>query len=329
MAEKLSMTLTEMEAFYGSKGDTATAAVIELMNQTNDILSDIPWIEANETGGHKTVIRTGLPEVYWRRLYRGTPPSKSQKTQVTEVCGMLEARSEIDAKLLELYGEKKGAFRMSEGLAFTESMRQKVAETLFYGNNTLRPDEFNGFSLRYPAKQAPNVIDAGGTGSKNTSMYLIAWGDNTVHGIYPKYSKGGLAHKELGEQTVTDENGNKFEAVVDKYGWDCGLAVRDWRAVVRIANIDTEKLSLGVGEAGFIDFKKFLVQAKNKMPAHMRAKAVWYCNSDVLTALENQASDPKGVHLTYGQYFNSESVAAIFGRPVRQCDVLLSTEDAI
>ncbi len=134
--------------------------------------------------------------------------------------------------------------------------------------------------MRYPAKDAPNVIDAGGTGDTLTSIWLVSWGDNTVHGIYPKGSKSGLEHEDLGRLTVADEKGN-------------------------------------------------IVKAKNLMPEHMRGKAVWYCNSEVMTALELQSSDPKGIHLTYGQYFNSESVAAVFGRPVRQCDAILSTEKAI
>lgn len=67
-------TLAEMEAWYA---DEPAGAVLELMNQTNDILSDVQWLESNQTDGHKTRIRTGLPEVYWRRIYRGTPPVRA------------------------------------------------------------------------------------------------------------------------------------------------------------------------------------------------------------------------------------------------------------
>lgn len=43
--------------FYkGQKaGDT-----IELMNQTNDVLTDVPFMETNQTDGHLTRVRTGL-----------------------------------------------------------------------------------------------------------------------------------------------------------------------------------------------------------------------------------------------------------------------------
>lgn len=319
-------TLAELEDFY--KGQPA-GDIIELMNQTNDILSDITWMESNQSEGHKTRIRTGLPEVYWRRLYRGTPPSKSQWSQVVEACGMLEARMELDVAEIELYGDKARAFRLSEGMAFAEAMRQKVASTLFYGNSNLNPDEFNGLAMRYPSKDSPHVLDAGGTGNKCTSMYLVNWGANTCHGIYPKGSTGGLSNKDLGEYMTTDDNGNKFQCIGDLYKWRCGLAVRDWRSVVRLANIPVEKLTLRKGEAGFLDLQGLTIRAKNMMPQNMRDKAIWYCNQDVLTALELQSTDAGNVHLVYGEFFASKAVPNLHGRPIRQCDVISSTEAAL
>ena len=320
-------TLAELEDFY--KGQPA-GDIIELMNQTNDILTDVQWMESNQSDGHLTRIRTGLPEIYWRRLYRGTPVSKSQWTQVKEACGMLQARMELDVAEIELYGDKAKAFRLSEGLAFAEAMRQKVATTLFYGDSDKNPDEFKGFSCRYPAPNAPNVINAGGsTANKETSMYLICWGANTCHGLYPKGSAGGLKTKDLGEIDAQDDDGRKFRAIADEYTWRCGLAVRDWRACVRICNLDTSKLTLRKGESGFIDLQALTIKAKNLMPQAMRDKAIWYCNQDVLTALELQATDAGNVHLVYGEYFASKSVPNLHGRPIRQCDALLSTEAVV
>ena len=96
-------TLAEMEQFY--RGDKA-GQIIELMNKTNDIMDDVPWMEANQSDGHLTRIRTGLPAVYWRRLYQGTPPAKSQWSQVKEGCGILEAIMELDVEEIRLYGAR-------------------------------------------------------------------------------------------------------------------------------------------------------------------------------------------------------------------------------
>lgn len=320
-------TLAELEDFY--KGQPA-GDIIELMNQTNDILSDVKWMESNQSDGHLTRIRTGLPTVYWRRLYQGTPPSKSQWAQVKEPCGMLEARMELDIAEVELYGDKAKAFRLSEGKAFMESMRQTVATTLFYGDTNQTPDEFNGLAQRYPSIDSPHVVNAGGTtASQQTSMYLVCWGQNTVHGLYPKGSTGGLKCEDLGKYMTFDEDGKKFQCVGDLYTWRCGLTVRDWRAVVRIANLDTSLLTLRKGETGFIDLQGLTIQAKNMMPEHMRNQAIWYCNQDVLTALELQATDAGNVHLVYGEFFNSKTLPHLHGRPIRQCDAILSTEAVV
>ena len=327
-------TLAELEDFY--KGQKA-GDIIELMNQSNDILMDVPFMEANQTDGHLTRVRTGLPTVYWRRLYQGTPPSKSQWTQVKEGCGILEAIMELDVEEINLYGDKAKAFRLSEGVSFTESMRQKVAATMFYGDNNKAPDEFNGLAMRYPAKASPNVVDAGGTGNACTSIYLVCWGANTAHGLYPKGSTGGLSNEDLGKYMTTDPDGKKFQVVGDKYNWRCGLTVRDWRAVVRIANIPLSALTLKKTDSGFIDLHRLTIMAKNKMPEAMRNKAIWYCNSDVMTALELQATDAGNVTLNYstsdsgkgGPMFNSTQIVSVHGRPIRQCDALRNDEKAI
>ncbi len=322
-------SLAELEDWYRSDKE-GVGPTLELMNQTNDILNDIPWMESNMSDGHKTRMRTGLPTIYYRRLYRGTPPSKGQWSEVKEVTSMLEARMELDIKEIELYGDKARAFRLSESKAFLEAMRQKVARTLFYGSHDVAPDEFNGFALRYSDVSKSHVISAGGSSAaSNSSIWLISWGADTVHGLYPKGSKAGIAHRDLGERDCTDTDGNKFSGVVDLYNWDCGLAVRDWRAVVRICNIPTASLTKRAGETGFVDLQALTVKAKNVMPEQMRGKAIWYCSADVLTALELQSIDKGNVHLTYGEYFDSKAVPFLHGRPIRQCDCLVGTEDAV
>lgn len=321
------MTLPELQDFY--KGEAA-GDILELMNQTNDILNDIPFMESNQSDGHLTRIRTGLPEVFWRRLYRGTPYSKSKFAQVKEPCSMMEARMMIDEAEAKLYGDNANKFRTSEGISFMEAMRQKAAYTLFYGDSDANKDEFKGFAQRYPALTAPNVVNAGGTGSGTcTSAWIISWGDRSTHGLYPKGSKGGLTHEDLGRQTVRDDAGNDYEALVSRYQWNIGLALRDWRSAVRVANIPVAALSKRRGQSGFIDLQALFIAAKNKMPNAMRQKAVWYANEDLMTAIELQSTDAGNVHLVYGEAFKSEGTPLLFGRPVRQCDAIKSDEDAL
>lgn len=327
MADTLVRTLAEWGQFFKENGQPHD--VIELMDQDNSINDDIPWMEANSEDGHKSVIRTSLPTVYWRRLYQGVPYSKTGVSQVKDACALMEARNNIDKKLLDLHGSQAAAYRAQEDRGFLEAFRQKLATTLFYGNSNTTPDEFNGLGMRYPTKSSPNVVDAAGSGSACTDMWGIVWGGTDVHGIFPKGSKSGLSMRVLPEQDVLDASNNPYRAVATLFEWNVGLTVRDWRSVVRICNIDTTKLTLKKGETGFVDLHRLTIIAKNKIPTAKRNRLVWYCNQDVMTALELQASDAGNVQLMYGELFNSKNVPFLHGRPVRQCDAILSTQTAL
>jgi len=245
--------------------------IAEMLTQTNEVLQDMHWQEGNLTTGHKTTIRTGLPEVAWRALNYGVRDSKSTTAQITDTCGMLEGYAEIDKKLADLNGNT-AEFRLSEDRAFLEAMNQKFTSALFYGDKS-KPEQFVGFAPRFSttdttkADTAQNVLDAGGTGSDNTSIWLIGWGANTVFGIYPKGYKSGIRHEDLTAGhpdgiTLYDADGGKYQGYRSHYQWDCGLCVRDWRYVVRIANIDVTTL----GTASAPDLIDLMVQAEELLP---------------------------------------------------------------
>ena len=140
--------------------------IAELLSQTNEILTDAVFKEGNLPTGDRVVIRTGLPNVYWRQLNQGVIGSKSTTAQVDEGVGMLEAYCEIDKALADLNGNT-AQFRLSEDQAFLEAMNQEQAQTLFYGNTNSSPEEFLGLSTRYSdlsAENGQNIISAGGSG---------------------------------------------------------------------------------------------------------------------------------------------------------------------
>ena len=91
------------------------------------------------------------------------------------------------------------------------------------------------------------------------------------------------------------------------------------------------------GEDDFIDLHRLTIIAKNKIPAEKRMRMKWYVNQEVMTALELQASDAGNVTLVYrkedsrmsGPLFKSYTVADLHGCPVRQCDAILCTEEAL
>ena len=318
--------------------DGNVPAVAELLSQTNDILEDAVFVEGNLPTGHRVVIRTGLPTVYWRLLNAGVPTSKSTTAQVDEACGLMEARSHIDVKLANLNGNT-GAFRLSEDQAFLEAMNQAQASALFYGNPSTDPRQFLGLQPRYSslgAGNGANILDAGGTGSNNCSIYLVVWGDNTIYCPYPKGSKAGLVHQDLGEESVPDANGNFFQALRTLYQWDNGLAIKDWRYVVRIANINVTDLTTQAttqASTAATQIINLMSRALDRVPNLAMGRAVFYANRTVYSMLRvaalNKSSGALSITQALSQFGTPYAMTNFLGVPLRKVDQLLNTETRV
>lgn len=300
--------------------------IVELLAATNPILNDMTFMEGNLPTGHKTTVRTGLPGVTWRKLYGGVQPSKSTTAQVTDSCGMLEAYAEVDKALADLNGNA-AAFRLSEDKAFVEAMSQEMASTLFYGNETTEPEAFTGFAPRYnslSAQNADNIVDAGGTSTDNTSIWLIVWGPNTCHGIYPKGSTGGVQMRDLGEVTVENVDGASGRAQMYRshYRWDCGLTVRDWRYLVRIANVDVSDLNTVANTKNLINW---MIQAAERIPSFGAGRAAFYVNRNIREKLRLGILEKVASNLTF-ETVAGKRVLTFDEIPVMRTDALLNTE---
>lgn len=300
--------------------------IVELLAATNEVLQDMTFLEGNLPTGHKTTVRTGLPSVTWRKLYGGVQPSKSTTAQVTDSAGMLEAYAEVDKALADLNGNA-AAFRLSEDRAFIEAMSQEMAQTLFYGNEGTEPEAFTGFAPRYnslSAQNADNIIDATGTGSDNTSIWLVLWGPNTCHGIYPKGSQGGMQMRDLGEVTVENVDGNQGRAQMYRshYRWDCGLTVRDWRYIVRICNVDVSDLNTLANTKNLITW---MIQAAERIPSFGMGRACFYVNRNIREKLRLGILEKVSSNLTW-ETVSGKRVMMFDDVPVKRTDALLNNE---
>lgn len=303
--------------------------IVELLAATNPVLNDMTFMEGNLPTGHKTTVRTGLPGVTWRKLYGGVQPSKSRTAQVTDSCGMLEAYAEVDKALADLNGNA-AAFRLSEDKAFIEAMSQEMASTLFYGNETTEPEAFTGFAPRFnslSAQNGDNIVNASGSSTDNTSIWLIVWGPNTCHGIYPKGSTGGVQMRDLGEVTVENVDGASGRAQMYRshYRWDCGLTVRDWRYIVRIANIDVSDLNTIANTKNLV---QWMIQAAERIPSFGAGRAAFYCNRTIREKLRLGILEKVASNLTF-ETVAGKRVMTFDEIPVMRTDALLNTEAVV
>jgi len=302
--------------------------IVELLGQTNEILEDAVVQEGNLPTGYLTTVRTGLPTVYWRMINQYVSASKSTTAQITEQTGMLDAWSVVDPVLADLSGNSK-KFRLTEATAFLEAMNQEMAGTLWYGNSGTAPEEFTGFAPRYSslsAGNADNIISAAGA-SSNYSIWLVVWGDNTVFLTFPKGSKAGIVHEDLGTETVTNSSGQKMRALHDHWVWKSGLVVKDWRYVVRICNINVADL---IAITSAANLRRLMAKAIYRVPNLKAGRAAFYMNRTTAEYLDLQRyEDVKtGGQLDYS-VVDGKRIMSFRGIPIRISDQLVTETTAI
>ncbi len=322
--------LTLKDHFAQKENGRITNTIVDLLAQSNVILEDAVVRECNEGSTHKTTVRNGLPEVEFRKFYQGVSASKGEYTQITDTTGMLEVYSQVDKSLADLEGDT-AQFRMNEATAFLESMNNTVQENIFYGSKATNPAGFDGLSVRYNTISSSKnsigyrVIDAGGTGSDNTSIWFITWGDLHTHLLYPKGSQMGLLHEDKGAQTATDSNGNMYEVYRDHFKWDVGMSVRDFRSTARIANIDVSDLA----GANAADLISLMITAYHRIKRFAKTgNTVIYCNETIETYLHFQAINKSNVNLTMENYAG-KPIVSFMGIPVKCADQIKNTESRV
>src|SRR3990167_1796013 len=326
MAENTSNNPTLLDLAKVKDPDGSIAAVVEILNQQNEILADMSWMEGNLTNGHLTTVRTGLPAPTWRKLGGGVIPTKATTAQITFGTGMLENYNEVDKALAELNGNTS-AFRLSQSRPTIEGMNDELSDTLFFGNERTEPEAFTGFAPMFndlAAENADNIVDGAGTGTDNGSIWLVVWSPETAFGIVPKGSTAGLSVRDLGEITLQNSDGSRMQALLTHFRWDAGLAVPDWRFVVRIANIDK---SLIVKDAATgPDLPDLMFQAMEIIPNLSMGRAAFYMSRTMRTWIRRQsAAAISGSSLTVEQG-GGVPLTSFHPIPLRRCDVLAADE---
>ena len=226
------------------------APIAEMLSQCNDFEADAAMVEGNEITGHTFTFRTSIPSGSWASYYQGTPYGKSTTAQGRVGIGTLRDYSLVDRNLARDSGNP-ASFRENEDIAFLEGMSQTWTQTGFYGNTVLTPAQYMGLSNFYntvtttTAANAANVIDCLGTGSSNSSIWLIDWGPRSIYIVYPRGSRAGLYMDDLGDTVPGyDSLGNPFPCYQTMFEQRGSIVPEDWRRAVRAANIDVTAAGL-------------------------------------------------------------------------------------
>lgn len=329
-----------------SPGGSIEADIVEILAELTPIVRDAVTIEANNGTSHIHTVRDTLPSVTWGRLYQGITPSKSGRSQVTDTTGFVEGLSTIDKRLLQLAGPKADALRLSEAKGFLQSMAKEAEQTVFYGDTITTPEEFKGLAARANAIGAGSygnqIIDGGGSGSDNTSIWFVTWAEDYTSLIHPQNTPAGLEREDKGEQRVLDSQNRAYYVMEELFRWHMGLSVKDPRGNVRIANIDVSEL-----QAGNVDLHALMRKAYYRLGTRRSGKyldaqgnaitgaastgrTVIYMNTDVLEALDALSTDAGNTALMLRPTeLEGKEVMTWRGLPIRETDALLNTEAAV
>lgn len=317
--------------------DKQIGKVAEVLIQHNAMAADMPYMEMNEGTIHKEDIRSALPAVYYRKANQPTPAGKSTIEERTFTAAHFESKSQLDKAVAERGGKDRVAYnRWNQAQGHIQAQANELAELMIYGSPESSNLKTAGFfdiysTLATTEETSKQIVDAGGTGSDNTSILLVLWGERSIFGIYPKGTNAGLTrtdHSKGGKLIQIpglDENGNagNFWGYEEEFMTDHGLVVKDYRQAARIANIDISNLVAGSG-ADLIDL---MISANYKIDDLSNGMGVWYVNRTIEAALHKQALTKvgAGAGLTFENY-QGQKVLTFLGFPIRRMDAILNSE---
>ena len=325
------MTLRDAAVNFGGMS-AGEKTLINLLSQSNGMMDRLPFRQGNMDTGERFRVVAGLPGVSYRSINEGVTPTRGTRNVVTETCSLFESVSEIDKELVDIAPDK-AIYRLEESAAHIESMGNSVAGEVWYGNRAADPRGIFGLSERYSnlsGLAADYIIDAGGKGSDNASVWILGLGDRGLHGIYPKNTRMGLEHNASGVIDLTDpENGGTYQGYRDRFKFRVGVALKDYRQCVRICNIDVGDLqTYGTASDTAAKIYSLLIRASNRLRNPNSVNIAIFMNRTLKEAWEIQLTDKANLALSFDTA--TGKIATSFrGWPIVVDDNLLNTEERV
>jgi hypothetical protein len=321
--------LTLLDLAKRSKFGGGIDDVIEVLSASNPIVNDAPAREGNLPTGNRTTVRATEPTGHYRAINEGVETQKSTTNQFDDTCALIEDWSAIDEEEIRISGDK-AKYRATEDDAFVSGLTKKFATGIFYDDIRTDQKGMHGLTPRYNSlsgSTATNIINASGA-SNLTSIWFVKWSPTTAHLIYPKGTKGGIQSEDLGliPWTISSKH---LRAWVTQYVWHVGLAVKDYRYISRICNIDYTALTDDAATGA--DLLRKMISAYYKVPTEdigKSSKTFIYCNKTIAEYLHVQAMNKSNVNLTLDNVAG-QPVTRFLGIPVHVCDNITNAETAV
>lgn len=313
--------------------------ILDVMDKMGvpDFLKDVPYIPANQGLKHRIVRTVSRPSSTRRNLYSGVGSSITTTQVIYEPVILFEQRSEIDEDELDTI-ENPDEARRQEDEGHIAGLIEDFAYAIFNDTRISGSEYINGFAprlstLSYPGHTTtsyPYVWNNGGSGSDLSSIWIVEWGPQACHALYPsggavRGGQFGIIARNKGKEPKEDGDDNSliYYAYVSQFKKWAGLAVHDDRKVTRIANIERD-------ESSQYSFNENLVI---KAIAHGKfniGRTRVYVNPYIYAQMCIKAKDKQNIILSYENVFG-KNVPTIWGIPIRKLDetILSGSESAI
>lgn len=269
--------------------------IIHTIQDASPLLDQMPFSVCNNGRSNLTKLITKYPEGQLRGFNEGVNSEKTGARITEDATCMVSTYSVVDAEIMK-QNNFSASFRAQNDAAFERGLAHSMATRIFQGSRKADPRGIDGLQARYK-RIGGNVIDAAGTASDTLSdIWVVNWGLDKVHGIFPEGSAAGLQVFDRAETDVYDAANRRYRGFITDYQWTFGLAVEDPSQVIRIANVDNTALE---GNASAVDLYSLLIKAIETLPEDPGAQCAIYMNNTCRTALRLQILQKNNVDLQY------------------------------
>ena len=333
-----SMTLAEIVRRKDPKGNIAD--IVNVLNETNEIVQDVKWEECNNGTYHEATRLATKPTGALRAYNMGVASEVSVTEKITEPTSMRAGMSKVDETLLRHTGNP-ALVRAQEDAFYMEGMVEQFVRDMFDGNRATSPLSINGINNRadYNVQSSEHVFDnakgnASATANKS-SIYIVQWGDKMVNALYPRGDAAGgsmpVKSTDYGVDLVNDDATatRQYPAYRTWLELHYGLFIYDPRCIKRLSNISTTNID---GVDDFMFDEELAMEAIAQLE-YGRRNAVMYCNKDVLVQIQWRANQKTNAFFTQDKEAGDGSFAKpvyrFNGVPIRIVDAITSTQAKI
>lgn len=333
------LTLRDTAEAARDKSGNLKANILDFVSQENGVMDDMTFVRADNGDKLSSDFLNELPHGYFIALGEGVPADKAGFSVAWDTAAKMRSRIQISRDLWE-HTKQKEALWARHVRAHSTGLKEDLAAAIFYGNIREEPKKFNGLTTFYDKYGTSNLtrrhyahnvingaVNASSVDENNLrSIWLVSWGDNAITGFYPESSPyAGLSVGKMEDLALPDRNGNPVWHKTQELNWEVGLAIRNFQAAGRVANIELTK-------AGETDFGKKLVTNLRHLRARVKNtgnRRAFYMSEQLFEIIEDTLAEmTSGNAIKYAD-LQQDKPTTLWGIPLRLCDCLDVNEEKV